>query len=136
MLFLLLSCVPNGIDLGVDDLHGLHWEGDFRWASETADEPTGLVEFDLNEEEDGTYTGEFRYTGSDTTLVYAVEARTFGAMLTITQTEVFEAEDLGNRTACLGEYLLAYDGETLSGEYFPQNEACLNDTGIATFHID
>ncbi len=30
MLFLLLSCVPNGIDLGVDDLHGLHWEGDFR----------------------------------------------------------------------------------------------------------
>ena len=135
-LLLLLSCRPVELELISADLHGVHWEGDFAWSTAAEGDEPGLVEFDLNEEEDGSYTGEFRYTSLTTSILYAVEGSVQGDVLTLTQQEVLGSEDLGERVACLGDYVLAFDGDTLSGEYFPRTEACMEDTGLATFAVE
>lgn len=136
VLMLLLSCTPTGLELVADDLHGVHWEGEFAWSTAGAGEVPGLVEFDLNQEADGAYSGEFRYTSPTTTILYSVEGTASGDVLTVTQTEVLASEDLDDRTACLGDYVLAFDGDSLSGEYFPRTEACLGDTGLAHFTVE
>jgi hypothetical protein len=134
LLLLLLSCQPTSDLILSDDLDGVHWEGEFSWSS-APEEAAGVVEFDLNEEDDGTFLGEFVYTSAALELVYEVTGRIDDGVLTLTQTAVLHTEDLGTHTACEGDYVLtlAEDGESLSGEYFPRTPACIHDTGVANF---
>jgi hypothetical protein len=93
------------------------------------------VEFDLEEGDDGELIGAFVYTSDRTEIAYEVTGRVDNGALTLTQTAVLDTEDLGERTACEGDYVLAFDDDAgaLTGSYFARTPECQGYIGKATF---